>query len=119
MSRITRPGCCERGQDITNLGHVLVGQVDDGGILADTVRVGGPRDGDDLGHSWLAGQGEEPVDGNLSWGAAFPLGDVINLGYKLEVLQQVVALEARVSQPHVALGNILGGLDLPTEETSS
>lgn len=107
------------GEDLVDTGHIVIGQVDDGCVLTDAVRVGRARDGDDLGHAGTTRQGDEPVDGDLAGGAALLLGDGLNGGDELEILGEVFTLPARVDTAEVVLGELVERLDLATEEASA
>lgn len=117
--RVSLTGRRKGSQDLVNAGHIVLSQVNDGCVLTDAVRVGGTRDGDDLGHARATGQGDEPVDGDLAGGAALLLGDGLNGGDELEVLGEVFTLPARVDATEIALGKFVERLDLATEEASA
>lgn len=117
--RVSRTGRGKGSEDPVDAGHVLIGQVDDGCVLADAVRVGGPRDRDDGGHAGAARQAQEPVDGDLAGGAALVLGDGLDGGDELEVLGEVVALPARVEPAEVVLRKLVKRLYLAAEEASA
>jgi hypothetical protein len=106
-------------KDLVDAGHIVIGQVDDGCVLTDAVRVGRARDGDDLGHARASRQGHEPVDGDLAGSAALLLGDGLDGGDELEVLGEVFTLPARVDAAEVVLGELVERLDLATEEASA
>lgn len=117
--RISFTSRLKGSEDLVDTGHIIIGQVDDSCVLADAVRVGGARDGDDLGHARAFRQGDEPVDGDLAGGAALLLGDGLDGGDELEVLGEVVTLPARVDAAEVVLGELVKRLDLATEEASA
>ena len=100
LATIALPGNRQGVEDFLDLGHVVVGERRRLAVLDDARLIGGAGDGDGA----LA---THPADGHLRRGHAFALGNLRHRIDELQVLIEVLGLEARQHAPEVVLRQVL------------
>lgn len=84
----------ELGQDIINLGHLRIRDVNQLAVLLNPFGSGGARNGNDCGHPGTSRERSSPIDRELRGSAALLLGDLLGLLYQLHVFLKVLPPEA-------------------------
>ena len=111
----------EVGQDIVNLSHLRIRDVNQLAVLLNPFRSGGARNGNYRGHPRTSRERSSPIDRELRGSTALLLGNLLDLLYQLHVFLKVFPPEAwEVEREYQrALRDIVEFLELTGQHASA